>query len=222
MEPLDARSAGHRYGVVLLLAVVTVVFLVLAPERAGSRAVSLLLSGAMLLTVVVTSRSPLGMRRRVGGTLVAGTVLLAVAVAIDAVPGWLGSFVAGLLLLVTLGELVRGLVRLLREQGVTPQAVAGALAVYLLLGVVFAIAIGVAARLHDGSYYFAQETDGTTSQQVYFSFTSLTTTGFGDLTAATRGGRALAVVETLTGQIYLVTVIALLVSNLRRQPTRES
>jgi hypothetical protein len=216
MEPLDARSAGHRYGVVLLLAVVTVVFLVLAPERAGSRAVALLLSGAMLLTVVVTSRSPLGLRRRVGGTLVAVTVLLALAVAVDRVPGWVGSLLAGLLLLVTLEELVRGLVRLLVEQGVTPQAVGGALAVYLLLGIVFAIAIGVAARLH-GGLYFAQGTDGTTSQQVYFSFTSLTTTGFGDFTAATRGGRALAVLETLTGQIYLVTVIALLVSNLRRR-----
>jgi Ion channel len=216
MERLDARSAGHRYGVVLLLAVVTVVFLVVAPERAGSRAVAVALSGAMLLTVVVTSRSPLGLRRRVGGTLLVGTVLLALAVAVDVVPGWIGSLVAGLLLLLTLGELVRGLVRLLREQGVTPQAVAGALAVYLLLGLVIALAIGVAARLHDGPY-FAQGTDGSGSQQVYFSFTSLTTTGFGDLTAATRGGRALAVVETLTGQIYLVTVIALLVSNLRRR-----
>jgi hypothetical protein len=215
MGPLEARSAGHRYGVVLLLAVLTVVFLVVAPERAGSRAVALALSGAMLLTVVVTSRSPLDLRRRAAGTLVLGTALLALAVAVAVVPGWVGSLVAGLLLLVTLGELVRGLVRLLREQGVTPQAVAGALAVYLLLGVVYAIAIGVAARLHDGPY-FAQGIDGTTSQQAYFSFTSLTTTGFGDLTAATRGGRALTVVEMLTGQIYLVTVIALLVGNLRR------
>ena len=216
MGPLEARSAGHRYGVVLLLAVLTVVFLVVAPERAGSRAVALALSGAILLTVVVTSRSPLDLRRRAAGTLVLGTALLAVAVAVDVVPGWVGSLVAGLLLLVTLGELVRGLVRLLREQGVTPQAVAGALAVYLLLGVVYAIAIGVAARLHDGPY-FAQGIDGTTSQQAYFSFTSLTTTGFGDLTAATRGGRALTVVEMLTGQIYLVTVIALLVGNLRHR-----
>jgi hypothetical protein len=216
MGPLDARSAGHRYGVVLLLAVLTVVFLVVAPERAGSRAVALALSGGMLLTVVVTSRSPLDLRRRAAATLVLGTALLALAVAADVVPGWIGSLVAGMLLLVTLEELVRGLVRLLREQGVTPQAVAGALAVYLLLGVVFAIAIGVAARLHGGPY-FAEGTDGTTSQQAYFSFASLTTTGFGDLTAATRGGRALTVVEMLTGQIYLVTVIALLVGNLRRR-----
>ena len=210
--------AGHRYAAVLLLAVATVVFLVVAPDRAGSRAVALLLSGAMLLVVVVTSGSRLRVRRRAAGALVLGTVLLALAVAVDAVPGWVGSLVAGLLLIVTLGQLVVGLVRLLREQGVTLQAVAGALAVYLLLGVTFALAIGVGARLHDGPW-FAQGTDGTTSDQLYFSFTALTTTGFGDLTAGTRGGRALTVLEMLTGQIYLVTVIALLVGNLRRRET---
>jgi Ion channel len=216
LEPPDARSAGHRYAAILLLAVVTVVFLVVAPDRAGCRAVALLLSGSMLLAVVVTSRSRISVRRKAAGALVLGTALLALAVAVDAVPGWLGSLVASLLLIATLGQLVRGLARLLREQGVTPQAVAGALAVYLLLGVVFALAIGVAARLHDGPW-FAQGTDGTTSDQLYFSFTALTTTGFGDLSAGTRGGRALTVLEMLTGQIYLVTVIALLVGNLRRR-----
>jgi hypothetical protein len=48
---------------------------------------------------------------------------------------------------------------------------------------------------------------------VYYSFTVLTTTGFGDLTAATPVGQALSVVEMLIGQIYLVTVIGVLVGN---------
>ncbi len=48
---------------------------------------------------------------------------------------------------------------------------------------------------------------------MYFSFTVLTTTGFGDLTAATQVGRALAVVEMLVGQLYLVTVIGIVVAN---------
>jgi hypothetical protein len=219
MGPSEARSAGHRYGVVLLLAVVTVVVLVVAPDGAGSRAVVLLLSAAMLLAVIVTSRSRPELRRRAAGALAVGAALLALLVAVSVVPGWLGSLVAGLLLIVTLVQLVRGLVGLLREHGVTLHAVAGALAVYLLLGVLFAIAISVAARLHDGPW-FAQGTDGTTSDHVYFSFTALTTTGFGDLSVATRGGRALTVLEMLTGQIYLVTVIALLVGNLRRREPR--
>ena len=46
---------------------------------------------------------------------------------------------------------------------------------------------------------------------MYYSFTVLTTTGFGDLTAAHGRGRALAVVEMLVGQLYLVTVISILI-----------
>ena len=52
---------------------------------------------------------------------------------------------------------------------------------------------------------------------VYFSFVTLTTVGYGDLTASNSVGRAFAVQEALFGQIYLVTVVALLVSNLGRQ-----
>jgi hypothetical protein len=65
----------------------------------------------------------------------------------------------------------------------------------------------------DGAPYFAQGTSGSNGQRVYFSFTVLTTTGFGDLTAATPVGRALAVVEMLVGQLYLVTVIGVVVAN---------
>jgi hypothetical protein len=49
--------------------------------------------------------------------------------------------------------------------------------------------------------------------RVYYSFTVLTTTGFGDYTTATPVGHALAVFEMLTGQLYLVTVIGVLVGN---------
>ena len=54
----------------------------------------------------------------------------------------------------------------------------------------------------------------TVADYLYFSFVTQTTVGYGDLTAAGGFGRALAVLEALIGQLYLVTVIALLVSNL--------
>ena len=92
----------------------------------------------------------------------------------------------------------------------------GALAVYVLVGLTFGFVIGAIAT-GVSTPYFASGTDATQNARVYFSFTTLTTTGFGDYTAATRGGRALAVLEMLLGQLYLVTVIALLVGNLRRQ-----
>jgi voltage-gated potassium channel Kch len=63
--------------------------------------------------------------------------------------------------------------------------------------------------------FFSQVADPNRADFLYYSFTTLTTTGFGDFTAASDLGRTLSVVEALTGQIYLVTIVALIVSNLR-------
>ena len=210
------QEGSHRYGLVLMLALAAVAFLILAPESSWSRAVALLFAGGMLLVVVVTSHGDVQLRNLASAALIAATLALALAVGLAWVGEPVGSLTAVGLVLATLVQLVRGLARLLQGRGVTLQAVAGALAIYLLLGILFSFAIGAMAKLGDGAY-FAQGTDGTTSERVYFSFTSMTTTGFGDLTPATAGGRTLAVLEMLTGQIYLVTVIGLLVGNLRQR-----
>jgi hypothetical protein len=119
--------------------------------------------------------------------------------------------------------LTRGIVRLVRARGVTLQAVAGALTTYLLIGLEFALIIRVIVGLSPHPY-FGQVTNGvvTQSQEIYFSFTTLTTTGYGDLSPVLSVGRALSVLEMLVGQIYLVTVIGLLVGNLRRSSERTS
>ena len=216
MTSPDSASAGRRrYAAVLLLAVITVVFLIVAPTGAASRAIGLVLAGSMLLIAVLTSRAELTLRESAAGGVGLVTLAVALATGLDAIPRPIGSGIGVVVIVTTIGQLVRGLVRLLRERGVTLQAVAGALAVYLLLGILFAFAVGFAAKVAHGPY-FAQGFDGSESQHVYFSFTSMTTTGYGDLTPATRGGRALSVLEMLLGQIYLVTVISLLVGNLRR------
>ncbi len=95
---------------------------------------------------------------------------------------------------------------------VTFEAVAGGLAFYLAVGLVFAWIIGFIIHV-TSTPYFAQPTNGTEGDRVYVSFTVLTTTGFGDFSAATPVGHALAVIEMLTGQLYLVTIIGLLIGN---------
>ncbi|MBS1868228.1 MAG: two pore domain potassium channel family protein [Actinobacteria bacterium] len=215
-ESFRETEGGDRYGIVLAVALATVVFLIVAPESSWSRAIGLLLSGGMLLTVVVTSRGNVELRKRAGLLLALGTLVVFAAIGLEWIPQGIGAALSGALVLITLVQLVRGLAVLLRVRGVTVPAVAGALGVYLLVGIVFAFVISTMAKLGPGPY-FAQGTDGSQSQRVYFSFTSMTTTGYGDLSPATRGGRAVAVLEMLTGQIYLVTVISLLVGNLRRR-----
>jgi NAD(P)-dependent dehydrogenase (short-subunit alcohol dehydrogenase family) len=209
-------EGSHRYGIVLALALAAVTFLILSPESDWSRAASVVFAGLMLVTVVVTSRGDRRLHHKESLGLIVLTAAIAASLAIDWAPHWVGSVTSVALVLATLVQLVRGMARLLQGQGVTVQAVAGALAIYLLLGILFAFAVTAMAKI-GSEHYFAQGTDGTESQRVYFSFTSMTTTGFGDLTPATRGGRALAVLEMLLGQIYLVTVISLLVGNLRRR-----
>jgi hypothetical protein len=215
-ERTPEPEASHRYGLVLAIALAAVLFLIVAPESSWSRALGLAFAGAMLLAVIATSRGRRRLRETAGVVTIAVTAAILLAVAFGWISQGVGTALSAILVLATLVQLVRGLLELLRTGGVTIRAVAGALAVYLLLGIVFSFALTTMARLGHG-FYFAQGTDGTQSQRVYFSFTSLTTTGFGDLTPAQRGGRAVAVLEMLTGQIYLVTVISLLVSNLRRR-----
>ena len=78
--------------------------------------------------------------------------------------------------------------RLVVERGVVLQAVFGALAVYMLVGLTFAFLIGALATGESSARTSPQGTDATQNARVYFSFTALTTTGFGDYTAATRAG----------------------------------
>jgi hypothetical protein len=63
--------------------------------------------------------------------------------------------------------------------------------------------------------FFASNQPANAQTLQYFSFTTLTTLGYGDFTAAGNGGRSIAVMEALTGQVFLATLVARLVSAYR-------
>jgi Ion channel len=93
----------------------------------------------------------------------------------------------------------------------------GAVCVYLLIAMFFATTYGLIALI-TGEQFFAQMTvapkDTPAIDYLYFSFVTITTTGYGDLTAASGVGRMTAVIEAIFGQLYLITVVALVVQNL--------
>ena len=91
----------------------------------------------------------------------------------------------------------------------------GALCIYVLLGMLWAFGYGAIGAFESGPF-FAEQATANVSDFLYFSFVTLTTVGYGDLTAAGGLGRAIAVVEALFGQLYLVTVVALVVSRMAR------
>lgn len=209
----SSRPAEFRFGAVLVLTFALLVLQIALPSADWSRAISLGLEGGALVVIVATSRERASVRRARTVLVSACSLVAVVAVAVGLVPAIATYALGGLFAAVIPFALVGGLLRLVRTQGVNAQVVAGALVVYLMAGLIFAWTIGVVAHA-GGGHYFTQGTDGSQSERVYFSFTVLTTTGFGDFTAATQFGRALAVVEMLMGQLYLVTVIGIIVGNL--------
>jgi hypothetical protein len=226
-SPESTSFSRYRYGVVLGLTILAVLFSILAPDTPIGRAVAVLLQSTMLFAVIVTSRAGErdGRESDDRGLLAALTVAailgLTALVGLGVVASWVGAAGTAAAVMAVLVVLARGIVRLIRERGVTVQAVAGALTTYLLIGLEFALVVRVLVGV--GSHaYFQQVTNAavTQSQEIYYSFTTLTTTGYGDLTPILNVGRALSVLEMLIGQIYLVTVIGLLVGNLRRGSER--
>jgi hypothetical protein len=94
---------------------------------------------------------------------------------------------------------------------VTVTVVAGVLCLYLLVGLLFAF-VYVAIQNLGGAPFFANGSAATSARSVYFSFVTLATLGYGDFTARTNFGHTLSITEALIGQIYLVTVVAAIVS----------
>jgi hypothetical protein len=106
-------------------------------------------------------------------------------------------------------------VRDVREDGVVElPTLSGVLAIYLLVGMFYSFLYAAIEAAEDGAF-FAETADPERSDFLYFSFITQSTTGYGDLTPAADLGRMLAVTEALFGQIYLVTIVALIVANLR-------
>jgi hypothetical protein len=202
--------ASHDYRWALLLIVCTFLFAAAAPDAGWARSIFCLLEAATLGLVLWTSGVTHDFRVRLA---LAGVGLgVAAAALVDhsaAAQGtvWIVNVALTMAIVVVIG---RGIA----DQGeVNRQSVTGSICVYILIGLLFTFVYGAAAAL-GSSPFFAQGTDGTTSLRFYFSYVTLATLGYGDYTPAGNFGHTVAIVEALLGQLYLVTVVALLVANM--------
>jgi hypothetical protein len=103
------------------------------------------------------------------------------------------------------------IVHIMRQSRVTADLILGALCSYLLLGILFAIFYRVSHDFVPGAFRLSVEASTRMSTFTYFSFTTLSTLGYGDITPVSPGIRQLAILEALTGQIYLAVLVARLV-----------
>jgi hypothetical protein len=215
------HADGYAYGWLLLVIAVSLFFQLAAGDTALARVVTLVLQGFALLAALRVSGAHRWVIR--AATIATGVAILG-ALGLLITSGEIDDAASRLVtfMLVVLAPLaiVRGIVRQAQESGtITLRTMFGVLCVYLLVGMAFAFAYGAIEAL-TGEPFFAQIHNGDQSDFLYFSFVTLTTTGFGDLTAATSLGHSFVIVEALTGQIYLVTVVSLIVANLGRPRPR--
>ena len=204
--------AAHSYGLVLGLVIVVFVFTSVAPDSAWADSTLVLLQSLTLVTALWTS----GIAQADSKISIGLVTLASTSAVLLLVFG--GTFfeavvlvLAGILTLATILTVALGIV----DQGeANVKAVSGAVCVYVLIGLLFVFLYGIIAVVISENF-FAQGTDGTQNARVYFSFVTLATLGYGDYTPAHELGRTLAIVEALFGQLYLVTVIAVLVSRMR-------
>jgi Ion channel len=215
---LEWLYGRHRYGPVLGLVAVSIVFALAAPEAGWSRAVLALLQGLTLLLALLASDVPTALLRALAALASATALGAAVAALLGGDVGvGISRILSGILVVSAPAAIAQGVFRRIRaEQRVTVHLVLGVLAIYLLIGVTFAFADGAVDRL--GARDFLQgQPDASVADFLYFSFATLTTTGYGDLVPGNDLARSFAILEALTGQIYLVTVVAILVGNLARR-----
>lgn len=214
--PKAFSDPRHNFQGVLVLIVAALVFQMAAPDADWSRLVTIALQGSILVAALAAAGAK---RRIVRGVGVGVVLLIGISGAV-----LLGSSVGGsaprllslLLVLVAPAGIVIGIRQgVIEDQRVTIQTVYGGLCIYLLAGLAYAYGFTLIQDI-GGEAFFAGGNQGNPNDFVYFSLVTLSTTGYGDFTAASELGRTIAVTEAVAGQVYLVTVVALLVSNLGR------
>ncbi len=212
------RSPYGRYGLLLLLLILTYLLSALTSSRFVTD-FQVVLFLAVLMLALRTARVSRRMATLAGAVALTGTAAALVADLTGTQAGY-GAAAAwkGLLLLLTAVLIVR---RVLARPTVTLQSIYGALSAYIILGMMFAAFYAAMEHL-SAAAFFADGQHADTQTFQYFSFTTLTTLGYGDFTAAGNAGRAIAVMEALTGQVFLATLVARLVSAFRApaQPAR--
>ena len=206
LRPSEVRreEVRDRFGLLLLLIVGAFVALGFGGSTAARVLAGMLQLAALVVAVLATD---LHLRRLWFAVVALVGVLAAVLSGFSGdTPQGVGALAAIVVAIVILAAVLG---RVLRHQRVTLQTLYGAVCAYFLLGLMF------------GSFYSALDLLG--SEQVfgtpvsgsvysYFSFTTLTTVGFGDYTAQTDVARRVAVIEAVLGQVFIATTLARLVS----------
>jgi hypothetical protein len=211
-------GSKSTYGVSLLMIIGTYVIAVLATQR-WVLSVLLLAQTGTVWQVLRTSRARASVRL-VAAVLFGLSLLAAGSILIAGGTSLLGTtfMAASLLYLLAPFSIIRDIGFRERVDGET---MLGALAAYLLLGMAFGFFYQCLDAIQAGPFFRGYST-ATLSDTLFFSFVTLTTTGYGDLVPAGQPGRSIALLEALIGTLFLVTAVAKVVDAWRPRAWKRS
>jgi hypothetical protein len=209
--------SADSYGLVLLLVVVT---------YGVSVSVTQAWTGSIVLTVALVT---VWLTLRTAHAHPAVRLLANIVLALAAIAAIVSFFVHGtgaqrggifvvccLLYLIAPFSIIR---RLIFRPEIDTETLLGAVAAYLLIGMFFAFAYKAAGEL--GSVpFFGPAGPGSLSQDLFFSFTTLTTVGYGNLVPAANPGQTLAMLEAVAGQLFLVVAVGKIISSMPSRSRR--
>ncbi|MHC4942070.1 MAG: potassium channel family protein [Planctomycetota bacterium] len=124
-------------------------------------------------------------------------------------------FSASILFLILTSLIILG--HVLKDEKITRDKLAGAICVYLLLGLLWASIYGLMETVHPGSFKMAGEVGGEMTfakvkELIYYSYVTITTLGYGDITPVTQAARSFSMLEAVIGPLYMAILIARLVA----------
>lgn len=204
-----AQRASDAFGLVLVLVLLIYVLASVISNRGWAAVLLTATMGATSVVALTSSHArPLFVRRVLW--LAAIAVVLATIAAIGGGRQWLN--VANLINICLLTVAMAGVLRrVATSEAVSSRTIGGAISVYASLGILFTWAYGLVDRIEGGGF-FGHVAGIQGSDFLFFSYTTLTTTGYGNLVPASDFGRMLSGLEMMLGQVFLVTLVAGLVS----------
>jgi len=205
---VEAFASPNRYGLLLVLILITYSISVWV---SGAWGLSIALVTQMLTLWLAIHTSEAWRFLRVVATVL--LIIAAFAAALNLVldeehTPWFAELMSILMYAVAPSVIMRHLI--LRDR-VDRRALLGALSAYLMLGMFFAFLYRFIGTVQSSPFFGAQG-DATTAQDLFFSFTTLTTTGYGNLVPAGNPGQSVAVMEMITGQLFMLAAIGKFIS----------
>lgn len=211
--------SADSYGLVLVLVVLTYVVSV-SFEAGWAQSVVLVIQLVTVWLTLRTAGTPLSVRvmTLVVSGAVGAVVLANLFITVTSVALAVAFVVSALLYFVAPFAVVRDIAT---RRYVDQETVLGAIAAYLIVGMCFAFTYRAVGALQP-TPFFGAAGPGDMSDALFFSFVTLTTTGYGNLVPATNPGQSLAVMEAVLGQLFLVTAVAKIITAWKPRRWRSS